>query len=180
MTLTDVLLVSATLFSPVIAVQVTRFLDDRNEERGRKLQIFKTLMATRATSLAFSHVESLNRIDLEFSPRKRREKDVLDIWQQYLDHLGNTARMEPVPWDVRRTDLLVDLLHAMGLALGYDFNKTQIKNGTYSPTKHGRVEEEQERVRLMVLEVLEGKRDFPMRVTNIPVAATPSPPQPVQ
>ncbi|WP_075793754.1 DUF6680 family protein [Massilia putida] len=171
MTLTDVLMVSATLLSPVIAVQVTRLLDERKEERGRKLAIFKTLMATRATSLAFAHVEALNRIDLEFSPRKRREKAVLEIWQQYLDHLGNTTRMEPGPWDVRRTDLLVDLLYAMGVCFGYEFSKTQIKNGTYSPTKHGRVEEEQERVRLMVLEVLEGKRAFPMKVTNFPAEA---------
>ena len=48
MTLTDILMVLATAISPLIAVQVTRYLDDRNEVRGRKLKVFKTLMATRA------------------------------------------------------------------------------------------------------------------------------------
>ena len=175
MTLTDILLITATALSPVIAVQVTRYLDDRNEERGRKLQVFKTLMATRAYNIAPAHVEALNRIDLEFSAKKVAEKAVLDVWQQYLDHLGN-LQMEPGAWNVRRVDLLVDLLHAMGKAVGYDFNKTQIKNGTYSPTAHGRIEDEQGRVRSMVLELLEGKREIPMRVTNMPSEKTSAPP----
>lgn len=172
MSLTDVLMILATAVSPLIAVQVTRYLDDRNEIRGRKLQVFKTLMATRAYTLAPAHVEALNRIDLEFSPKKATEKAVLDVWQQYLDHLGDKS-MEIQAWGNKRTDLLVELLHAMGKSLGYDFNKTQIKNGTYSPVAHGRIESEQERVRQMTLELLEGKRVLPMHVTNIPPPASP-------
>ena len=106
------------------------------------------------------------------------EKAVLDVWQQYLDHLGQT-RMEPTQWNFRRVDLLVDLLFAMGKSVGYDFNKTQIKNGTYSPIAHGLMEEEQEAFRRMMLELLEGKRVLPMFVTNLPNAQQPqqSPPQ---
>ena len=167
MNLTDILMVLATAFSPLIAVQVTRYLDDRNEERDRKLKVFKTLMATRAYSLSPGHVEALNTIDLEFSPKRRAEKAVLDIWQQYLDHLGNKG-MEANAWATRRVDLLVDMLHAMGIALGYDFNKTQIKNGTYSPGAHGRIETEQGKIREMTVELLEGKRSLPMHVTNMP------------
>lgn len=167
MILTDVLMILSTALSPVIAVQVTRFLDDRNEERGRKLKVFKTLMATRAYNISPAHVEALNSIDLEFSAKRPAEKVVLDIWQQYLDHLGQTS-MEVNAWNVRRVDLLVDLLYAMGKCVGYDFNKTQIKNGTYSPTAHGRIEGEQSRIRAMTLEMLEGKRDIPMRVTGFP------------
>jgi len=167
MTLTDVLMISATALSPVIAVQVTRFLDDRNEVRGRKLRVFKTLMATRAYNISPAHVEALNSIDLEFSARIPREKAVLDVWQQYLDHLGQT-NMEADAWNLRRVDLLVDLLYVMGKAVGYDFNKTQIKNGTYSPTAHGQIEHEQSRIRAMTLELLDGKRVLPMHVANIP------------
>ncbi|MFZ2974316.1 MAG: DUF6680 family protein [Ferribacterium limneticum] len=167
MNFTDILMIAATALSPLIAVQVTRYLDDRNEERGRKLHVFKTLMATRAYNISHRHVEALNSIDLEFSAKKQLEKTVLDVWQQYLDHLGQTA-MESTAWNIRRVDLLVDLLHAMGKAVGYDFNKTQIKNGTYSPTAHGKIEGEQERIRAMTLELLEGNRVFPMYVTNLP------------
>ncbi|HVZ47068.1 MAG TPA: DUF6680 family protein [Ramlibacter sp.] len=166
MTLTDVLMVLSTALSPLIAVQVTRWLDDLNEERGRKLQVFKILMATRAYSVSPQHVEALNRIDLEFSPKRPAEKAVLDVWQQYLDHLGQT-KMEAQAWNIRRVDLLVELLHAMGKAVGYDFNKTQIKNGTYSPTAHGRLESEQERLRTLTLELLEGKRLLPTFVANL-------------
>ncbi len=174
MSLTDVLMILATAVSPLIAVQVTRYLDDRNEVQSRKLNVFKTLMATRAYTLSPAHVEALNRIDLEFSPKKVSEKAVLDVWQQYLDHLGDKS-MEIPAWGNKRTDLLVELLHAMGKTLGYDFNKTQIKNGTYSPVAHGRIESEQERVRQMTLELLEGKRVLPMHVTNIPPPSTPAP-----
>lgn len=172
MTVTEILIILATAVSPLIAVQVTRYLDDRNEVRGRKLKVFKTLMSTRAYSLAPAHVEALNSIDLEFSIKRPAEKVVLEIWQQYLDHLGNTG-MEPGAWGTRRVDLLVDMLYAMGKALGYDFNKTQIKNGTYSPVAHGRTETEQGRIREMTVELLEGKRVLPMYVTNLPQANVP-------
>ena len=82
MTFSDGLIVLATALSPVIAVQVTRYLDDRTEERGRKLRVFKTLMATRAYNIDPAHVEALNTIDLEFSAKKPSEKSVLDVWQQ--------------------------------------------------------------------------------------------------
>lgn len=166
MTLTDILMITATAISPLIAVQVTRFLDDRNEEQGRKLDIFKTLMATRAYNLSPAHVQALNSIDLEFSAKKASEKAVLDVWQQYLDHLGET-QMEPSAWNLRRVDLLVDLLHAMGKSLNYDFNKTQIKNGTYAPSAHGTQEEEQRKIRAYILEILSGEKPLPMRITNI-------------
>lgn len=167
MTTTDILIILATALSPLIAVQVTRYLDDRNEERGRKLAVFKTLMATRAYVVSPRHVEALNTIDLEFLPHRPKEKAVLDVWAQYLDHLGATS-MEANTWALRRNDLLVDLLYAMGNALGYHFNKTQIKNGTYAPVAHGKLEEEQGRVRELAIEVLEGRRPLGMRVVNLP------------
>lgn len=171
MSLTDILIVLATAFSPLIAVQVTRYLDDRNEQRGRKLHVFKTLMATRAYTLSIAHVEALNRIDLEFSLKRTKEKEVLNIWQQYLDHLGSKS-LEGPAWADKRVDLLVGLLYAMSKALGYDFNKTQLKNGTYAPTAHGLIESEQERLRQLTLELLEGKRIMPIHVTNISIPDT--------
>ena len=167
MTTTEILMVLATALSPLIAVQVTRILDDLNERQGRKLQIFKTLMATRAYTLSQQHVEALNRIDLEFSSKKKSEKAVLDIWQQYLDHLGDKT-LEGQAWATRRMDLLVDMLAAMAIALKYNFNKTQIKNGTYAPVAHGQIEEEQQHIRKMTVELLKGERSLPMNVTNLP------------
>jgi len=174
MNLTDILMIAATALSPLIAVQVTRYLDDRNEERGRRLQVFKTLMATRAYGLSPAHVEALNRIDLEFSGNRKMDKEVIAVWQIYLDHLDSKT-LQGQAWVDKKIDLFVDLLHTMGKSLGYDFNKTQIKNASYAPMAHGRVESEQERVRQLALELLEGKRAMPMFITNMP--NQPQPPQ---
>jgi len=76
MSLTDILMIAATAISPLIAVQVTRFLADQNDDRARKLKVFKTLMATRAYSLSPGHVEALNSIDLEFAGGSKGEKQV--------------------------------------------------------------------------------------------------------
>lgn len=165
MTIADALIIIATLSGPIIAVQVTRYLDDRKETRGRKLQVFKTLMSTRAYTLTAAHVEALNRIDLEFSADKGSEKKVIEVWKQYLDLLGNKS-MSIELWAEKRAELLVELLYVMGQSLGYDFDKTQIKNGTYAPIAHGRIEEENEAMRSLALELLQGKRALPLFVTN--------------
>ncbi len=171
MTLADWLTITAILLGPIVAVRLTRYLDNRKEIRERKLWVFKTLMATRAYTLSPNHVEALNRIDLEFDPSRRHEKRVLDAWKQYLDLLGDKS-LSPEQWNIRRVDLLVELLFHMGQALNYDFDKTQIKNGTYSPVAHGRIEEQQEQIRQGVIDLMEGKRVLPMQITNIPAPPT--------
>ncbi len=163
MSLTDILMIAATALSPLIAVQVTRFLSDQNEDRARKLKVFKTLMATRAYAMSPGHVEALNSIDLEFAGNSKAEKAVREAWQAYLDHLDSNI-LEGQAW----VDKSVDLLYAMAQSLGYEFNKTQIKNASYSPKLHGRIESEQERVRVLTLELLEGKRTLPIEVKNLP------------
>ncbi len=166
-TIADWLIIAATLLSPVIAVQVTRFLDDRNEVRGLKLSIFKTLMATRAYTVSWVHVEALNRIDLEFQKGKRKEKDVVEAWKAYHDLLNND-KLAPEQWATRRVDLLVELLHKMAIVLNYDFDKTHIKNSSYAPRAHSDIEAQQEAIRKGTIEVLEGKRVLPLLVTNFP------------
>jgi len=167
MTLTDILMIAATALSPLIAVQVTRFLSDQNEDRARKLKVFKTLMATRAYTMSPGHVEALNSIDLEFAGNSKAEKAVREAWQAYLDHLGSNI-LEGQAWVDKSLDLLIDLLYAMAQSLGYEFNKTQIKNASFSTRLHGRIESEQERVRVLTLELLEGKRSLPIEVKNLP------------
>jgi hypothetical protein len=168
-TLSDWLIVAATALSPLIAIQVSVYLARRKEAHERKLFIFKTLMATRAQSLSPLHVEALNRIDLEFSSSVKWEKAVLNLWAQLLDHLSDST-LEHKAWSDRRLGLLVDLLEAMGTGLGYAFNKTQIKNGIYSPVAHSRLEQEQEQVRKLVLELLGGSRNLGMEVRSWPPA----------
>lgn len=158
MSLTDILMVAATALSPLIAVQVTKYLDGRNEARVRKLLVFKALMATRAYTLSIRHVEALNSIDLEFSAKSRPEKRVLGCWELYLDHMNQSRWESQQAWEDKRVDLLCDLLFAMAQSLGYDFSKSQIKNMAYAPTGHRMVDSEQQALRQLGVEVLQGKR----------------------
>ncbi|HEY8095844.1 MAG TPA: DUF6680 family protein [Methylobacter sp.] len=167
MTISDGLMIFSVLAGPIIAVQLTRFLDNKREIRERKLQIFKTLMATRAYSTNWDHVMTLNRIDLEFDKNNKKEKAVIEAWKAYLDLLGE-KNITGEQWAIKRIDLLVELLHKMAVVLSYDFDKTHIKNSSYSPIAHGDMEDELKAIRKGLIDVLEGKRDLPMQITNWP------------
>ena len=171
MTIADWLMILAVLLGPIIAVQLTRYLDNQKEERERKLNVFKTLMATRAYTVSWDHVVALNRIDLEFDSKKVKERAVIDAWKAYLDLLGEKT-LTPEQWGVKRVDLLVELLHTMAKVLDYDFDKTHIKNSSYSPIAHGAIEEEQRLLRVGLIEVLAGKRELPIAITKLPPSST--------
>ena len=50
MELKDWLVVLSTLLSPLIAVQVTEYLNRRRQSRDEQMRMFRTLMATRAST----------------------------------------------------------------------------------------------------------------------------------
>ena len=108
MTATDILIIAAILLGPIIAVQLTRYLDDEKEIRERKLWIFKSLMATRSYTISALHVEALNRIDLEFDKKDKGERKVIEAWKAYLDLLGDRA-LSPEQWSIKRLDMLIDM-----------------------------------------------------------------------
>jgi hypothetical protein len=175
MTLTDWLTIIAMILGPLVAVQVTRYLDTRQEIRDRKLQIFKTLMATRGYAVSWEHVGALNRIDLEFQGENEGEKAVIDAWKAYLDHLHRKDLSLEI-WGDKRVDLFSELLHKMSQVLGYKFDKTHIKNSSYSPTAHGNLDLELQVIRTQLIEMLDGKRPLPVSVSA--PQTPPSPPVP--
>lgn len=146
----------AILVSPLIAVQVTEYLQKHKEARDRRLWIFKTLMATRASRLSLDHVQALNTIDIEFRGMGRRGRPVLDAWKAYLNHLN--TQLSPDVWLSRGDDLFFDLLFTMAVSLGYEMNRTDIRSTSYFPTGHGKVETENVRIRSGLLELLDGTR----------------------
>ena len=91
---------------------------------------------------------------------------MVEAWKAYLDLLNSPS--SDFAWNTKRTDLLVDLLHKMSLVLDYNFDKTHIKNSSYSPIAHGDIENEQGAIRKGLLEVLEGKKSVQMGITNWP------------
>ena len=165
MTVTDLIMIAAVFLGPIVAVRLTRYLDNKKEIKERKLEIFKSLMATRAYTVSWLHVEALNRIDLEFDTN--RDKEVVEAWKVYHDLLYDTS----IPldqWSSKRVDLLVELLHKMAIVLHYEFDKTHIKNSSYSPRAHVDTEAREIALREGLLEVLAGKHPIPISFMNLP------------
>jgi hypothetical protein len=155
----------ATLLAPLFAVQISLWLERRRDEREEKLKIFKTLMATRASTLDPKHVEALSLIDGVFSSATTQEREIRSKWKQYLDHFGDKSYPKE-SWGTKRVELLVDLLHSMAVFLGFEFDKTHIKNQTYYPEGFGNVQQEQEALRKAVMELLAGRSSLPVKLAD--------------
>ncbi|MCA3281836.1 MAG: hypothetical protein ING16_03115 [Roseomonas sp.] len=163
----DWLVVIATLLSPLIAVQVTKWLDRRNQAREEQIKIFKTLMATRGLRLDPRHVESLNLIDIVFSSERRTEAAIRNSWKEYLDHLSKFYPQDH--WINKRDELYANLLHSMATHLRFKFNKVNIKNEAYLPQAYSTLEDENHAIRKGILDILDGKKNLPMYVVNLPI-----------
>ena len=162
MTLRDWLNLIALLLSPLIALQVSRRLDDQKERRQRKRWVFYTLMATRNARVSHDHVRALNSIDIEFT----KEKPVTLAWKAYLDHLNDKSQEMGV-WGARMDDLFVDLLYSMSQALKFDFDKTHLKRGIYSPQAHGEDELDAMVIRKALVAIAKGERGLRVDLSEI-------------
>jgi hypothetical protein len=100
--------------------------------------------------LAPTHVEALNLIDIEFQVSVAAEKKVVDAWKMYHAHLSDHSYPRET-WDSRRAELLVDLLYEMAVCLHYGFDKAHIKSSSCYPKGYGETEEEQHRLRKVLL-----------------------------
>lgn len=156
MSVTEICMIVATAASPLVAVQVSKWLEGRKEDRERRLYVFRTLMATRAQRVSTSHVHALNQIDLNFDGSLPEDAPVITAWKEYLDNLS-----APPPFTetllAKREDLFVALLGSMGEALGYKFERLHIRKNVYLPNAHGELDEDQRLIRKSVIDVLQGK-----------------------
>jgi hypothetical protein len=106
-------------------------LDEERERLNRKLSVFRTLMQTRRARTNQNHVGALNLIEVEFYDIE----PVRAAYRIYVRHLGSAL---PTPdqqdrYFEEREDLYADLLHAMGLSLGYTFDKRELMRLAYVP-----------------------------------------------
>jgi len=167
--ITDIIMIIVIFAGPIVAVQLTEYLRNKKDSRNRKVHIFRTLMATRSAPLAAMHIEALNLVELEFQAAPHPSTTVVAAGRLYMDHLKSQYPKEM--WDTRRVELLVDLLYEMSTALDYNFDKVQIKAGSYYPSAYGETENDNYNTRKLWLEILQGKRLLP-----IASVVAPSPP----
>ena len=179
MTISDWAIVLATLFSPLIAVRVQKFIERATERRSGQKRIFNILMATRATRVAFEHVQALNAIDIEFSGmgwrgQTAKEREVVNRWRIYADHLNEPGvannEAAAVAWTNRSDELFTDLLVALSAALGYGFDRVQLRRGIYYPRAHGEAERRREIYEKAVVDVVTGAGPLNIRLTEVPTS----------
>lgn len=177
MTTSDWLSILAILLSPLIALEVQRYIDIFRERRVRKMRIFETLMTTRRDDVSQYHVQALNMIDIDFygirllgkNWRTKKEKNVLTAWKTYLDHLNTPGELSGAVldnWVSKKDDLLADLLYEISIAVGYDFDKVYLKRSIYLPRAHGNQFLDNEIIRHNLAQILDGKKPLPMRLVT--------------
>ena len=182
----------AVLLGPILAVQAQKWLERARASRNRKRWIFDTLMATRAVRVSPEHVKALNMIDLAFYGRRlfsatyktRREKQVVEAWREYLDHLNQiVAQGQLNDWTSRGEELFVNLLFAMSKDMDFDFDRVQLKRGIYYPRGHDELAFDHLAIRKLLVKVLSGERPLRMEVAPptapqhaAPAVITDSPP----
>jgi hypothetical protein len=161
------IMILAIILGPILAVQIQKILESIKSKKDRRLNLFHTLMSTRATRVSNEHVRALNMIDIHFYGRKVfgvryqtvAEKSVTNSWKNYNNQLNTPYTDDQfIAWSDKGDDLLNALLYKMSNSLGYDFDEVQLKRDCYRPVAHNNHEREQENLRKSLLEVVEGRK----------------------
>ncbi len=167
--LKDWLTIAAILTAPVSALWIQSKLDERKETRKRRLDIFKTLMATRAAVMSQDHIKALNMIDIEFY-RGKKYKKVKEAWCEYSQARTQdtaTTDAEQIEFNMDCEDTLTELLIVMGKALGYDFDPTHIMQSIYKPQGHVTDEEYQMFIKTQLMKLFTGDFSLPVSVDEV-------------
>ncbi len=167
---------AAVVIGPIFAIQVQKVIEKIKEKQGRRLQIFKALMSTRAERLSREHVQALNMIYIEFYGSKffgfkwqsNDEVIVTDAWKIYNAHLNDKTYVSNEAWSKRGDELFTELLFNMSKSLGYDFDKVQLKSDAYKPMAHVDLENAQLAVLNGWAKILNNEKPLQMEITNLP------------
>lgn len=167
--LKDWLTITAILTAPVSALWIQSKLAERKETRKRRLDIFKTLMATRASIFSQEHIKALNMIDIEFYSVKKYRK-VKEAWREYLHARTQdsaTTEAEQIEFNMDCEDTLTELLVVMGKALGYGFDSEHIMQSIYKPQGHVTDEEYQMFIKTQLMKLFSGDFSLPISVDEV-------------
>lgn len=169
--MSDWAIIFATLAGPVLAVQIQKLLERGRAIADRRAQIFKFLMATRATRLSPVHVEALNAVPVEFFGKTQKLKEIVNAWRTYIDLLDNKGDLEGQVLALARHNAFQDMLYKMSTYLRYDFSRSQLENDVYYPEGHKVIEDDQEIIRRGFAQLFKGEISLPMAVTEFPATA---------
>lgn len=113
MEIKDIINIAAIVLSPIIAVVVTIFLQNRSDKKKEKIAIIKSLLSTGHYLYSDEIIRSYNLIDIVF----KDDKDVRAKWKLYYEALCNESLQYQV-----RLDKKLDLILAMCKSVNYRVN----------------------------------------------------------
>ena len=135
----------AILLSPVIAVVVTLWYQNRREKRNTKLSLFITLMAYRKTTKpTYDWAKSLNLIDIVFADNPA----VVKLWHEYHGHLCVDATTQATQ------HTYLNLLSEMAKELDYKRLQQTDIDTFYRPNVHEKDAQENQELFDQILRVL--------------------------
>ena len=106
--------IAAVLLSPVVAVLVSIWVQNRREVRTEKMRVFNALIGNRNNSIAVESVRALNMIDVVFHDAA----NVRRLWHEYYDMLSNKGLDNELGWKQRQKKNL-EMITEMAKVLGY-------------------------------------------------------------
>ncbi len=146
----------AILVSPVIAVAVSVWIQNRSVRKGAKMQVFSTLVANRHRPITDENIRALHMIDVVFADEPR----VRSLWHRYFDLTGSQDGTGDLGYK-KREQIYRDMLVAMGRELGFS---TKVEQGDieriYQPVGLGEQTRLQEETQKEFLRVLKSSESF--------------------
>ena len=173
--------IAAVVIGPILAVMITRIIDDQRAAKARKLDIFRSLMKTRRMPVHFEHVGALNLVEVEFI----ENREVIAAWKSYLSNLGE--HLPPIEEKDRydsaiqkRNSLHTKLIHEISKILKLRVEQLDILEGNYVPQGWHDDDWEQRLARRGLINVLHGRAPIIIQPQQSPKFRSPYPPPPTE
>jgi hypothetical protein len=169
----------AIVVGPLVAVRVSLRFEESREKLRRKYQTFHALMRTRRVTLSPEHVTALNVIQTEFHD----DDKVVAAYKKYIDNLAvglppGSKEEATKKFLADRDDAFNEMMFEIGKHLGFSLDKRELAKYSYAPQGWVNIEAEQNAVRQLALELLQGKRPLPITPFQPSPSAAKFPPPP--
>ena len=169
----------AIVVGPIVAVRLTLRSEEAREKLRRKYQTFHSLMRTRRVALSADHVTALNVIQTEFHD----DEKVVAAHKKYIEKLSVPVTGETKPDEHKRIfedrdDAFNEMMFQIGRHLGFTLDRRELSKYSYAPQGWVDIESEQNAIRQLALEMLQGKRPIPVSPFQPNPAADKFPPPP--
>lgn len=162
----DIIMTDAVIIGPVVAVVITRMLDNEKFEKERKLSIFRALVKDRSNPLSYDFVNAFNLIQIEFS----NDTEVIKAWKS-LSESRNAAgpakddsdgwSRKYAEWNGKTNQLLFEIAKALDIKVSpFDIQTS------YFPRAWSDDQQINSEIRALLHQLLDNKRSISVKINE--------------